>query len=52
MMSEYDKMVEILVDLEKRQSELREYQMGGTLTEAIYAISARIDELSVTKEAG
>ena len=51
-MNEYDKLVEVLVDLEKRQSELREYQMGGTLTEAIYAIAARIDELSVTREAG
>lgn len=51
-MNEYDKLVEVLVDLEKRQSELREYQMGGTLTEAIYAIASRIDELSVTKEAG
>lgn len=51
-MNEFDKLVEVLIDLEKRQSELREYQMGGTLTEAIYAISARIDELSVTREAG
>ena len=51
-MNEYDKLVEVLIDLEKRQSELREYQMGGTLTEAIYAISARIEELSVTREAG
>lgn len=51
-MNEFDKLVEVLIDLEKRQSELREYQMGGTLTEAIYAIAARIDELSVTREAG
>lgn len=51
-MNEYDKLVEVLIDLEKRQSELREYQMGGTLTEAIYAIAARIDELSAMKEVG